>query len=97
VEEKKYCQGDVCVDDIVKDLETDIYSFRYYFREIMQTDFRLWRVELRITEAKRLMNENPSITLEQLASLTGFNHRANFYRQFQKITGETPSYYKKRL
>jgi len=97
VEGKKYCQSDVSVDDIVKDLGTDNYSFRYYFREVMKTDFRTWRAELRIAEAKKLMKENPAITLGQLASLTGLNHRANFHRQFQKVTGETPSDYKKRL
>jgi AraC-type DNA-binding domain-containing proteins len=97
VEEKNYCEGDVSVEDIVRVLGTDTHFFRYYFREVMQIDFRTWRIKLRIAEAKKIMESNPSITLEQLAKITGFNHRANFYRQFQKITGESPSDYKKRL
>ena len=97
VEEKNYCRGDIGVDNIVKTLDTDNNFFRYYFREVMQIDFRTWRARLRIAEAQRLMANNPDITLDQLAKITGFNHRANFHRQFQKIAGETPSDYKKRL
>lgn len=94
VEKKLYCQKDMGVDDIVQMLETSRNFLRYYFRCHMPADFRTWRAELRIAEAKRILNENPKISLEEVCRMTGFNHRANFHRQFQKITGTTPTEYR---
>ena len=96
-EEKLYCEKDIGVDDIVKMLGTTRNFLRYYFRCYMHTDFRTWRVELRIAEAKSIMKKNPGISLSKVCKMAGFNHRANFHRQFQKITGETPAEYKNTL
>jgi AraC-type DNA-binding domain-containing proteins len=85
VKEKNYCRGDVSVDDIVKALGTDNNFFRYYFREIMQTDFRTWRAGLRIAEAQRLMTDNPDVTLDQLAKTTGLISIASFKRLPEKL------------
>jgi AraC-like DNA-binding protein len=94
VEEKRYCRGDNGVDDIALMLGTTRPFLRYYFRCRMSADFRAWRTELRVAEAKRMINGNPGISLEEVCKMTGFNHRANFHRQFQKITGQTPAEYK---
>lgn len=94
VEEKLYCQKDIGVDDIVDMLGTSRNFLRYYFRCYMPADFRTWRAELRIAEAKKIIKENPQTSLEEICQMTGFNHRANFHRQFQKITGQTPTEYR---
>ena len=94
VEDKLYCQKDAGVDDIVEMLGTNRDFLRYYFRVHMPSDFRTWRAELRIAEAKKILKENTEISLEEVWRMTGFNHRANFHRQFQKITGQTPTEYK---
>ncbi len=96
IEEKRYCQGDVSLDDIACMLGTTRHFLRHYFRNHMPADFRTWRTELRVAEAKRIIQENPAISLEDVCQTTGFNHRANFHRQFQKTTGETPTEYKNR-
>lgn len=94
VEEKLYCKGDVGVDDIARMLGTTRNFLRYYFHYRMSAEFRAWRTALRVTEAKRIIKEKPDISLEEVCKMTGFNHRANFHRQFRKITGETPAEYK---
>jgi AraC-like DNA-binding protein len=94
VEEKKFIQKDISVDEIAESLEVNHSFLQYYFRTYMQTDFRTWRSELRIREAQSILIENPDISLEKVRELVGFNHRANFHQQFQKITGLTPSQYK---
>lgn len=96
VREKQYTHSDVNVEEIAAALNTDLNFFRYYFRFHMQTDFRVWRSELRIREAEALLKENPKLAVEYVREITGFNHRANFYRQFQKIIGMTPTDYKKK-
>lgn len=93
-EDKLYCQKDISVDIIVQEFGTNRDFLRYYFRRYMPSDFRTWRTELRIAEAKRIMEEHPELSLEEVASMAGFNCRGNFHRQFQKITGETPAEYR---
>lgn len=94
VEEKKFTQKDISVDEIAESLEVSHSFLQYYFRTYMQTDFRTWRSELRIQEAKTILKEHPEISLEKVREQVGFNHRANFHQQFQRITGLTPTQYK---
>lgn len=94
VEDKKFTQKDISVDEIAELLAVNRTFLQYYFRTYMQTDFRTWRSELRIHEAQTILKEHPEISLEKVRELVGFNHRANFHQQFQKITGLTPSQYK---
>ena len=96
VDRKGYVQKDLSVDEIAELLGTNRNYLRYYFRTYIQTDFRTWRSELRIREAKRILKAHPDYSLNTVAEMTGFNHRANFFNQFQKITGISPAYYRDR-
>lgn len=96
VEEKCYLQDDA-VEDVVSALGTDLDFLRQYFRVRMPSDFRTWRISLRIEYAKKLINEDPSISMNVLSGKAGFVSRSNFYHYFKKITGETPAEYKERI
>lgn len=96
VAEKRYLQKDLAVDDIASQLGTTRSYIAFYFRTYMHTNFRAWRTELRIAEAKHLLAEHPDWTLDRIADSAGFNHRANFFQQFQKVTGMKPSDFTKR-
>ena len=95
VREKKFIQKDISVDDIAESLGVTHSFLQYYFRKFVMIDFRTWRSKLRIQEAQRLIENDPDISLEELREMVGFNHRANFYQQFQKITEMSPTEYKK--
>ena len=97
VEEKGYLDKDISVDEITRILGTDRNYLRYYFRTYIHNDFRTWRVELRIEEAKRIMREHPEYSLTQVGEMVGFNHRSNFFNQFQKMTGCSLSDYREVL
>lgn len=71
--EKKYCQKDVSVDETAKQLGTNRKFLQYYFRNHMPADFRSWRIELRILEAKRLLRKYPDYTIKQVYETAGFN------------------------
>jgi AraC-like DNA-binding protein len=49
----------------------------------------------RIERAITLMEEQKDRTILELASLCGFNNTANFNRTFRRITGKTPTEYRK--
>ena len=89
--DKGCLQKDLAVEDIASQLGTSRSYITFYFRTYMHTNFRTWRTELRIAEAKRLLREHPEWTLDRIADNSGFNHRANFFQQFQKMTGMKPS------
>lgn len=95
VAKKQYCKRDVSVDETAKLLGVDRNFLRYYFKNYMQTEFRTWRIELRIREAQRLIKENPNLSLSQVCEAAGFNDSGNFHRLFSKITGTTPTNYKR--
>ena len=93
--EKGYLQKDLSVDEIASLLHTNRDYLRFYFRTYIHSDFRTWRSELRINEAKQIMEAHPDYTFSKIAEMVGFNHRANFFNQFQKIEGMTPTEWKK--
>ena len=90
VAEKGFLQCDLSVDDVAQILGTDRFFLRNYFRDHIHSDFRTWRSELRIEEAKKLLISHPEYSTSQIGEMVGFNHRSNFFNQFTKITGVSP-------
>ena len=54
-------------------------------------------MEVRIKNAKRLMTENPSILIKNVALLVGYYSTRHFKDVFQKQTGMLPSEFQKQL
>ena len=96
VRQKKFAETDKSVEEIAKQLDTDSSTLREYFTNHMGEDFRSWRIRTRIEEAKRLLDENPSIKIIDVIRLTGFNDRPYFYRVFTKVTGMTVVEYRQK-
>jgi len=94
IQEKKYKINDISIDEIVDELNTDRDTFRLYFRQKNNSDFRQWRTELRILEAQRIIKENPKISISEVSEDVGFNDKGNFHRLFKKFVGVTPSDFK---
>ena len=94
VREKKYVESDHSVEEIARQLGTNSTALRKYFHNYVGEDFRTWRIGMRIEEAKRLIDENPSIKINDVVNLTGFNDRPYFYRIFTKMTGMSVTEYR---
>ncbi len=93
VSKERYLCADKSIEEVASELNTDISFLRWYFRTKMDKDFRTYRVELRIEYAKRLLQENPSISLNAISLKSGFNTKANFYTYFKKYVGMSPAEY----
>lgn len=72
---------------------TDPRVFRWYFQCVVSQDFRVWRANLRIEEAKRILRTTPDISMNALAIKLGFGTSQNFYHHFKKLVGQTPTEY----
>ncbi|MCF2947163.1 helix-turn-helix domain-containing protein [Paraglaciecola aquimarina] len=49
----------------------------------------------RVAEAKRIMNEQPELSVIEVSSNSGFSSKSNFNKEFKRVVGLTPSQYKK--
>lgn len=94
VDKKNYLVSDVSTESIAEALDTDIFTFREYFRQVVGEDFRTWRQRLRIEEACRIMREDPSMSYELVAEAVGINDRSNFKKTFAKLKGMSPNEWK---
>lgn len=94
IRQKKFVETDKSVDEIASELDTDCNTLREYFNNVIGEDFRSWRNRIRIEEAKRLIDSNPSIKIMEVMTLTGFNDRPYFYRIFTKIAGMSVAEYR---
>ncbi|MBR2127523.1 MAG: AraC family transcriptional regulator [Bacteroidales bacterium] len=90
VERKQFCEYDKTRDQVAAELNTTKEVLNLYFSSRVGVDFRTWRTNLRIEEAKKLLLENEDASLNIIAEASGFSDKSNFHRQFVKIVGCSP-------
>jgi AraC-like DNA-binding protein len=90
VKEKRFRAYDKTREEIAKELNTSKEMLHMFFATRMNVDFKTWRTRLRIEEAKTLLLDNPEMSINIVAELSGFSDRSNFHRQFTKIVGCSP-------
>ncbi len=90
VQAKGYCEYDRSREEIARELKTSKDLLHHYFVTVKGVDFKTWRTQLRIEEAKRLLLENKDASTNIIAEAAGFSDRSNFHRQFVKIVGCSP-------
>ena len=64
------------------------------FKEIFQQTIHQYRLDLRLTLAKRLLDET-DLTVAEVAYKSGFNSRDGFARSFRKKYRQTPREWRK--
>ena len=90
VEEKKYREYDKSREETAKELGTTKEMLQMYFTENVGMDFRSWRTELRIKDAKSLLLQKKDYSINFIGETVGFSDRSNFHRQFTKSVGCSP-------
>ncbi|MCF7808712.1 MAG: AraC family transcriptional regulator [Candidatus Marinimicrobia bacterium] len=88
----KYQQR-ISVDEVARLAHMEKSAFCRFFKTKTQKTFTRFVNETRVNHACGLLLEN-KLSVSQIAYEVGFNNLANFYRQFQKITGKTPGEFK---
>jgi AraC-like DNA-binding protein len=64
------------------------------FRKVMKCNFKAYMIRRRIQQAKMMLHHS-RLPIMEVAVNCGFNRQSYFTRQFKKITGMTPSSYRK--
>lgn len=82
------------------DLNEVLPMNRTYLSQLINTEygctFYQFANHYRVEEAKRLLSERPFLTMQEVASLTGFSSRIVFSNAFTKETGLSPREWSKK-
>lgn len=96
--EELYLNSTISIKELASHIGTNRTYLSDYFTHVLQTTFYDYINRLRIEKKSTLlMQEHPEYTLEQIATESGFQSISTFRRAFQKITGMTPSEYRKTI
>ena len=93
VEQRGYTESDVTIEQLAERMGVSRSEFITYFQIVHNTNFRSWRVRLRLEEAERMIRTVPDLQVSCLYELVGFNDRSNFHNKFVDFTGLTPRGY----
>ncbi len=85
---------EISLDEIANHANMSVSSFCRTFKLITKKTFMDFLIEIRVSNACRYLLEE-DLDIQGAALQSGFNNLSNFYRQFKKIKGCTPLYYKK--
>ncbi len=94
--DKLYRKSDLSVADLAERLNERSRTISLVISTSRQMNFKSYINEYRVTEAKRLIDEDKSNrrTIDAIASEAGFANRSSFYRVFKRSQGVSPSDYR---
>ena len=85
----KNISGDLAVDTIARQLNVSRSGLSHIFREEMNISLHKYILKKRLVLAHRMISQGQSAMAA--AEECGFHEYSNFYRQYKKIYGRTPS------
>ncbi len=94
LEQMLFKNANITMPQVAKRLSMSSPRFSQLLNEKLNKSFSVYINELRITHARKLLIEQPSKKIDELAEQCGFNSSSTFYSVFKKHTGLTPVKYK---
>jgi AraC-like DNA-binding protein len=95
LESKIYLKEGITLIEIAQSVNVGRSTLSNFINTEENQNFNSWINQLRITEAKSLMINNPGVPISYIAMKSGYSEPSNFSREFKQITGETPLAWRK--
>ncbi len=95
IEDKGYCKPDQSIADVAAIMGVSEEALSYYCTSVFGERFTSVRKKLRIAEAHRLIEADPSKPLSSIAYTVGIHDKCNFRRQFYEVYACPPSHWQK--
>ncbi len=86
----------VTLEDAAKAVYLSPKYLSRIFKEHAKVGFSEYKLSLRIEEAKKFL-QNSGYTVEQISDRLGYQNPESFIRQFKKLSGLTPTGYRKKI
>lgn len=94
---RPYLRTGISLLKTAKEINIEPHLLSYYINNFYKLGFNTWINTLRINEIKKLIEEHPEKNFSEIAYMSGFQELSCMTRMFKKITGITPSNYRKQL
>lgn len=98
MEEKKYFTGSLAsLSDLAKRTGSTSHYLSQVINEKLGQNFFEMLAKYRVEEAKKILQSDSGIrlTIEEVAEQVGYNSKSAFNNAFKKLTGQTPSEFRK--
>ena len=95
-EEKIFFDEDLNLNKLAGELAIEPYQLSQILNEKIGKNFNMYINEFRIEEAKSLLLEEPDRSIVSVSYAVGFNSPTSFYDWFFKMTGLSPSKFRKK-
>lgn len=98
-QQKPYLNESITIKDLADDLDIPAHHLSIVINSRLGKNFYTFINEYRIREAISILNDpdNAGASVIAVAFRSGFNSKSTFNSVFKKITGQTPSEYRKSL
>lgn len=94
---RPYIKCDLKLEDLAMALSVNRQTLSQLLNKHYSQGFTQFLREYRISEAKKLIDLRPELSMEGVGSEAGFRSNSAFYEAFKKIENCTPAEYKKEL
>ena len=88
---RDYLDQTITVDELADLAGMAAGAFSRAFRDATGQSPQRWQMDARVRSAQRLMIDDPTGSLAEVAALTGFADQSHFSRAFLEIVGLTPT------
>jgi YesN/AraC family two-component response regulator len=98
-DDKRYIDSELSIDSLAHILGAKKHYIPRAINRCTNKNFNTFVNEYRIKEAIRILSDNDAhtLTLDSVAFDVGFTDRWNFYRVFKKMTGLSPTEFRKNM
>lgn len=88
---KPFLRSEFSLPELAQQLGTTVHLLSQTINDGLGKTFFEMVAEYRVTEAKKLLKDQPNIKIEEIAEQVGYNSKSSFNTVFKKLTGFTPS------
>jgi AraC-like DNA-binding protein len=96
LDQKPFLKTEFSLPDLAQQLGTSVHTLSQTINERLGKSFFEMVAEYRVSEAKKLLKDQPNIKVEEIAEQVGYNSKSSFNTVFKKLTGSTPSEFRSR-
>ncbi len=94
--EKPFLDDSFSMPLLSKQLAVSSHHLSQILNESLGQSFFDFTAQYRVQEAQKLLVEKPNLKVEEIAEMVGYNSKSAFNTAFKKITGLSPSEFRKR-
>lgn len=88
--ERVYTDPSLTIDSLAQKLKTNRSTLSALVNKKYGMTFKTMLATYRIAFAKQYMLENPNISVDDVAEVSGFGDRSSFFHKFKEVTGMSP-------